>query len=396
MKHLLFITSTNLTTNPRLLKELQLAIDQGHSAVVIKFNLSNWSQAFEPETESSFKSVRFIELSASRHPFLSWLISLLLEQACRLMPSAFLSAKQLSFAVGRRSYSILKAIKKLNQTFDLVIAHNPQSFYPALVASKIFNANLGIDIEDYHPGETNNKSLSNKVLLLLKQTLPQAYYISYASPCFYDIINQKISLNTPKQIILLNGFPSTDFTLKNSDTTKLRLVWFSQYINGGRGLEPLLDAIADFSDQLELHLIGQLNPTFYSNVIKGKKSIHIHAPKPQSELHDFLCDFDIGVACDVPLNINRDLALTNKLVVYAQAGLFILATHTKGQDKFLQESELEYVQVSHDIQSYKNVLSDLIFQKKVINDTRVPRYNKGLKYSWEFNRKSLETIWNSG
>ncbi len=365
------------------MKELQLAIEQGHSAVVIKFNLSNWSQTFEKETESLFKSVRFIELSASRHPFFPWLISLLLEQVCRLMPNAFLSAKQLSFAVGRRSYLILRCIKKLNQTIDLVVAHNPQSFYPALVASKKFNAKLGIDIEDYHPGETNNKSLSDKVLLLLKHTLPHAYYISYASPCFYDIINQKISLNTPKQIILLNGFPSTDFTLKNSDTTKLRLVWFSQHINGGRGLEPLLDAISDFSDQVELHLIGQINRTFDRNFIKGKKGIHIHTPKSQSELHQFLCAFDIGVACDVPLNINRDLALTNKLIVYAQAGLFILATHTKAQDKFLEESELEYVQVNPDLESYKNVISRLIVQKEDIKNSQIIRFNAGMKYAWE-------------
>ena len=365
------------------MKELQLAIEQGHSAVVVKFNLSNWSQPFEKETESLFKTVRFIELSASRYPFFPWLISLFLEQACRLMPSVFLTAKQLSFAVGRRSYSILKCIKKLNQTFDLVVAHNPQSFYPALVASKKFNAKLGMDIEDYHPGETNNKSLSDKVLFLLKHTLLHAYYISYASPCFYDIINQEISLNTPKQIVLLNGFPSTDFTLKNSDTTKLRLVWFSQHINGGRGLEPLVDAMADFSDQVELHLIGQLNPTFDKDFIKGKKGVHIHAPKPQSELHQFLCDFDIGVACDVPLNLNRDLALTNKLIVYAQAGLFILATHTKAQDKFLEESELEYVQVNPDLESYKNVISRLIVQKEDIKNSQLIRFNAGMKYAWE-------------
>ena len=374
------------------MKELQLAIEQGHSAVVVKFNLSNWSQPFEKETESLFKTVRFIELSASRYPFFPWLISLFLEQACRLMPSVFLTAKQLSFAVGRRSYSILKCIKKLNQTFDLVVAHNPQSFYPALVASKKFNAKLGMDIEDYHPGETNNKSLSDKVLFLLKHTLLHAYYISYASPCFYDIINQEISLNTPKQIVLLNGFPSTDFTLKNSDTTKLRLVWFSQHINGGRGLEPLVDAMADFSDQVELHLIGQLNPTFDRDFIKGKKSIHIHAPKSQSALHEFLCDFDIGVACDVPLNINRDLALTNKLIVYAQAGLFILATHTKAQDKFLEESELEYVQVNPDVESYKNVLFTLITKKREIENSRVNRFDNGLKFCWNENSMLLKKI----
>ncbi len=374
---------------------MQLSIEQGHSPVVIKFNLSNWSQTFEKETESSFKSVRFIELSASRHPFFPWLISLLLEQACRLMPSAFLTAKQLSFAVGRRSYSILKCIEKLNQTFDLVVAHNPQSFYPALVASKKFNAKLGMDIEDYHPGETNNKSLSDKVLLLLKHTLPHAYYISYASPCFYDIINQEISLNTPKQIVLLNGFPSTDFTLKNSDTTKLRLVWFSQHINGGRGLELLVDAIADFSDQLELHLIGQLNPNFDRNFIKGKKGVHIHAPKPQSALHEFLCDFDIGVACDVPLNFNRDLALTNKLIIYAQVGLFILASETNAQNIFLASSDLEYLKVSFDVLSYRQRLKDIIGLKTEIRNTKNIRFRKGFKFRWELISFPLKEYWNN-
>jgi len=376
-----------------LLKELQLAIDQGHSAIVIKFNLSNWSQVFEQETESSFKSVRFIELSASRYPFLPWLISLLLEQACRLMPSSFLSAKQLSFAAGRRSYLILRNIKKLNQTFDLIVAHNPQSFYPALVASKKFNAKLGIDMEDYHPGETNNKSLSDKVLLLLKHTLPHAYYISYASPCFYDIVNQKISLNRTKQIVLLNGFPSTDFTLKNSHITKLSLVWFSQHINGGRGLEPLLDAMADFSDQVELHLIGQLNPTFDRNFVKGKKGIYIHSPKSQQDLHEFLCDFDIGVACDVPVNLNRDLALTNKIIAYAQAGLFILATHTKAQDKFLHESALEYAQVKPEIASYYSALKKLLNQKIEFFHNRENRFKEGQKYSWDNLREPLNKIW---
>jgi hypothetical protein len=309
------------------------------------------------------------------------------------MPSAFLTAKQLSFAVGRRSYLILGCIKKLNQTFDLIVAHNPQSFYPALVASKKFNAKLGIDIEDYHPGETNNKSLSDKTLLLLKNTLPNAYYISYASPCFYDIVNQKISLNGTKQIVLLNGFPSTDFTLTNSHHTKLRLVWFSQHINGGRGLEPLVDALADFSDQVEFHLIGQLNPTFDRDFIKGRKGIHIHAPKPQSELHQFLCAFDIGVACDVPLNINRDLALTNKLIAYAQAGLFILASHTKAQDNFLQESALEYAQLNPEIASYYSALKKLLNQKSEFFHNRESRFKEGQKYSWDKLKEPLNKIW---
>ncbi len=383
MKNLLFITSTNLTTNPRLLKELQLAIDQGNSAVVIKFNLSNWSQDFEKETESSFKSVRFIELSASRYPILPWLISLLLEQACRLMPSAFLSAKQLSFAAGRRSYLILRCIKKLNQSFDLVVAHNPQSFYPALIASEKLNAKLGIDIEDYHPGETNNNSLSDKVLLLLKYTLPNAYYISYASPCFYDKINKEISLTTPKQFVLLNGFPKDEFSFKSIKSSKLRLVWYSQNINFGRGLEPLVEALSYFSDKVELHLVGNLNLSFFDKVLHGKNYIHIHISKSHFILHQFICEFDIGVASEASININNSLAISNKIITYAQAGLFILATHTIGQDKFLQESELEYVQVDPDIESYKNVISRLIVLKEGIKNSKLIRFNAGMKYAWE-------------
>ena len=112
-------------------------------------------------------------------------------------------------------------------------------------------------------------------------------------------------------------------------------------------------------------------------------------------LHQFISEFDIGVASEASINLNNSLAISNKIITYAQAGLFILATHTIGQDKFLQESELEYVQVNPDIESYKNALSRLIIQKKDITATPELRYDKGMKYSWETYSKSLETIWHS-
>lgn len=41
--HILFLTSNNLATNPRLYKELKLAIQEGHQTSLIQYKLGNWS-----------------------------------------------------------------------------------------------------------------------------------------------------------------------------------------------------------------------------------------------------------------------------------------------------------------------------------------------------------------
>jgi hypothetical protein len=138
MKNILFITSTNLAANPRLVKELRLAVQNNFTCTVIQFCLGNWSDVMTDTLEKEFSSVHFIRLSALRTPFLPWFLTTSLQKIVSILPTGLLSGYLLSVATGKRSALLQWQLKQLMESFDWVIAHNPAAFYPAFsFASKM-------------------------------------------------------------------------------------------------------------------------------------------------------------------------------------------------------------------------------------------------------------------
>jgi hypothetical protein len=394
VKRFLFITSTNLASNPRLLKELRLATDNGFVCSLLQFRLGNWSDLVTEGLKSEFPRVSFIELSALRKPFLPWLLSSILERIFRKFPLNWLDGWILAGALDKRTWLIYKYLNKINQKFDWIIAHNPAAFYPAMIISKRYGAKLGIDVEDYHPGETNEKKMRNIALKLMQIVLPTAFYCSYASPLIMSEVKKNVFSLTKNQYVILNGFSQKEFLQPmNTEKTLLKLVWFSQNISDGRGLELIIPVVEKYSSLIELHLIGSLNSNFFEKNLKSRISIKIHKPMPQVLLHQFLSQFDAGLATDIPVNLNRDIALTNKIIAYSQAGLFIIAMHTKAHDLFLKESNLHYIQMRNANNSIEETLLLLVQMKQNGFINKSVQFSNGIKYSWENISKPLLEVW---
>ena len=101
----------------------------------------------------------------------------------------------------------------------------------------------------------------------------------------------------------------TEFPIPDSIISgPLRMVWFSQNINAGRGLEHILPFIKAAGEKIELHLIGNLDAAFESLYLKDSRNIFIHPPKSQQDLHQSFVNYDIGLALDVAVDRNRELA----------------------------------------------------------------------------------------
>lgn len=336
MKRILFLTSTNLAANPRLVKELRLASEKGFSCTVIQFILGNWSDEMTRQMQMSFKNVEFVHVSALRKPFLPWFVSSVLSAVYSMLPVSMLSAKMLSIATGKRSWLILRTLRKLRQKFDWVIAHNPAAFYPAMVYSKRSGAKLGIDVEDYHPGEYTDPRKAGQLREMMCRVLPGADYVSAASPLILKAVQDdvKASLSTP--VLVYNYFPASEFVPPAPDRQdRLQIAWFSQHITSGRGIEWVLPAISRCSAEVDLHLFGNPDQAFLNAYVQGKKNIHVHPPMQQQELHAALSRFDIGLALeDRQANLNRDLCITNKLLAFFQAGLYVVASDTSAQRAF--------------------------------------------------------------
>ena len=142
-------------------------------------------------------------------------------------------------------------------------------------------------------------------------------------------------------------------------------------------------------------MIGNKKEPFFAEHLSGVAGVVYHPPLPQKELHRLLSSFDVGLALEPGRDENNQLALSNKLLAYAQAGLFIVASHTTAQDLFLQDSCLSYVQSDLTEEQLVTSLQQLYDRKDEIRQRRAERFATGRQYDWEIISRDLIATWNT-
>ncbi len=392
---ILFLTTNSLATNPRLYKEILLAKQSGFQPIVICFEFDNWSKEINEALITKLKGVEVISIPAGRAPYFIWLWSVVTETVFRIM-GKFISLPfpALSQAVSRRSNLIIKALNKVSKP-DWVIGHNPGAIWPALKAAKKFNCKVGFDVEDYHAGEGHNKYLQTLARKLMVAALPKMNYVSFAAPLIMQRVKMDMKFDKGNWVVVLNYFPFDDFTVPiNLIEGPAKMVWFSQNINADRGLELILPFVKKANDNVELHLVGNLDTEFYEKWLKGISNIIIHPPMLQNELHHSLDNYDIGLALEPAKDENNQLAISNKIMAYLQAGLFVVATNTPAQETLLRNLPGHGVCID-----YKNDNAEWVFKKtltelNVIKSQRTMRYKNFENRNWETASMDLLTEWN--
>ena len=398
-KSLLFLTSSNLSVNPRLYKELRLAEELGHEITVVGFRLGMWSDENDAKLVGTFKNLRAIYLDATRSSLFTWLYYSVIERIARITwPSLKGNLLLATAAHSKRSLALLGAVRKLKgKKIDLVIGHNLPALYPAYFASMKFNCGFAFDVEDYHPGEISPGAEPDEKArreFLMAQILPKAKYISCAAPLITKEVQRSIN-NLPAIFTINNSFNSFEFQIvPDQKKTKMQLVWFSQNISGGRGLELVLDSWDHLSAFCELTLIGIADASFSETAKLKRAGIKVLEPVDQPALHKTICMYDVGLALDLSsANLNRQLALTNKLIAYAQAGLYVLATDTPAQVDFITEYSFSGEVVEQDTRKFSEALKKAFDRLTEIRNNKASRFEKAKQLSWEIEAKKLEREW---
>jgi glycosyltransferase involved in cell wall biosynthesis len=398
-KRILFVTIVNLATNPRLLKEIKLAQSLNHSVSFLGFRLGNWSDAADEKLREAMPSLSYCYLDATRAHYLKWFIHSVGERLNRIIwkfnkKNVFLAAS----ASTKRTFALLEFGKTITPgKFDLIIAHTLGAFYPARIMAERAGCPFAVDIEDYHPGEYIEKDKKDETMrreLIMKNILPRAVYISASSPL---IAHRSKALCGPalKNIFsILNWFPSSEFhppAVKKD--RKIKLIWFSQFISEGRGLELMLPVWHKLKNDFELSLIGKADQSFKMIFQDG---IKIFPPLPQAALHEQLSQYDVGLALELTSrDLNRDIALTNKMFAYYQAGLYILATDTSAQQDFIHKhpgSGKLFLQ--KDGESLLAAMNDIHMRIEDIRNGSLERYRTAAAYGWEIESNKIKEIWN--
>ena len=401
IKKVLILTSTNLSCNPRCLKEIRLLVSKNIHVTLVAFRLHNWTDEIEESLKAELNEVEYYYLETTKKHFIPWLFASFLERIAFLFAPLFPNnIFTQSIAVSKRSWMLLAWSKKWDGYTDLVIAHNPAAFYPAYYLFKKKRIPFALDIEDYHPGEGKNINKQSSVSLLMKSLIPKSIYTSYASP-YIKIYSEKLFLPNAKYvgIVVNNIFSNDEFLapiINEQWNKKIKFVWFSQIIDYGRGLEQVLSVFDNFQNSITLTLIGNLRNVFFEKEIKHRIYVEHISPLSQIDLHKKLNQFDVGLAIEnIEEDLNRSLCLTNKIWAYFQAGLYILATDTIAQIEFMNAypthgalSKLEY-------NSFNEAVSNILDNGDEIIRGKESRFDIASKNGWESESNKLLAKWSN-
>ena len=347
MKHVTFITTGQPTTNPRLVKEAETLFDIGYKITVICCYYHQWAESFDLEIINN-KGISYIYCGGNPNSgkFI-YFKTRIRQKLCQLL-FPYIKAFQIpENAISRTHHEALTIAKKIKT--DLYIAHNLGALPAAVTAARYAKAKVGYDAEDFYSGQFLD---SSEMMFSLNRYVEENYflrtnYFTSASPMISELYSSSYPFLKP--IVLNNAFPKNkvEFKAKISGDRIMKLFWFSQTIGIDRGIEEVILAIAQTRRNIQFNLLGECSFDFQDYLVNltkqhglSNQQLCISAPIAPDEIFSFASQFDIGMATETGVTVNRNICLTNKIFTYIQSGLAVIASDTLAQIRFLNEYPL--------------------------------------------------------
>lgn len=327
------VTSGNVSTSPRVVKEADALQAAGHTVRVVAVDAlpENGERDRAVMATRSWKLDRVNLRRGDLRGF-----------AHRAMGAGWRAAAQW-FGLADRSvsrYLGLLADAAAAEPADLVIGHTLAGLPVAVRAAERLGARAGFDIEDYHSGELPSEPRYARERAIVTEVeqryLARCARITASAPGIADAVAARYRV--PRPHVVLNTFPRSERPSARPPAGRApSLYWYSQVIGPGRGIEDAVAAVALLDLPVTLHLRGTLDPAFASQVV-GRPKVVVVPQVPPPELVARAAEHDIGLALEQPVTENRALCVTNKLFTYMLAGLAVVATDTPGQRAVMVEA----------------------------------------------------------
>jgi len=390
-KHIVILTGQHVSANPRVWKEANALVKFGYAVTI----LTTWYSLEKLEEDK-----KLLDQSVIYKPAVNLIKSL------GAWGDTIFSRFVVKMAFGVKRFLNLDSefllIHRPNKQFklalteqaDLYISHQESGLVTGCKLLKQ-KKKVAFDFEDWYSEDYVSKT---RAVSLLKKKEKEAFqngcYCSFPSESMRDAFFKAYSL-AQKTAIIYNSFPDEN---NSSDSEfiarrKKSLVWFSQVIGPGRGLESLILALNHIDEKIELHLLGQINTKYKESLISflhKRHELFFYEPIPHNEINKFLSSFQIGLAIENKFPESRNVTVTNKILQYIQAGNFVFATATKGQSEIARAlPQNVYLESGEDVESWAQGIRHLLNLANA--DSKVP--NNALNYfSWALQEKKLTQL----
>jgi glycosyltransferase involved in cell wall biosynthesis len=332
------VTSGHLATCPRMLKVADALQAAGYRVRVVSTQATPWATAADAALMATrrwaWEVVRYGREAAP----LVWLRSGTRQHlAVRTATRGGVSRATLEVAArayGRVHDELVGAIATVPT--DLIYAGTAGALAAAAIAARRLGVPYALDLEDYHAAEQDDSPTARVAHALIARIehliLPDAAFLTAGS----DPIGAAYTAREKVATVTINNVPErpTSAALPSRAPGPMRLVWLSQTVGPGRGLEAAVHALSALSVPTELVLRGAVSEAYratLSAAARGRLSLVWHAPDPSRDPVELCAGADVGLALEQAHVLNRDLCLCNKPFTYMAAGAAVLCTDTKGQ-----------------------------------------------------------------
>jgi len=383
MKRVCILTTRHISYNPRVLKEADALDAGGYDVTVVTINNSMDQRRFDEEIMQTrkwrLKTVNFRKEKGGERR--RW-VYLSVKQRFFILLSRMTLRSGIAERAAEKAYDGLRNLATKEKA-DFYLVHHAEALGAGYYAARHNKAVFGFDAEDFHtgmsesaspnesagsnestgpnksagPGAGSGKSAgpmpSDRITEYLERKfLPHCRYMTAASKGIAAAYSDKYKIDRPG--VILNVFPTEDLPVRPPGST-VKFYWYSQVIGPNRGLELLMAAagqvvatkgqLVDTAGQpgrtpvpFEIHLRGQLQSEKFGAALRALadeagigSSLFIHPPILADQLIRDGNNFDVGLALELPVSINRNICVTNKVFAYLMARLAIIGTDTDGQ-----------------------------------------------------------------
>ncbi|ABK44929.1 glycosyl transferase, group 1 [Magnetococcus marinus MC-1] len=306
---------------------------------------------------------------------------------------------QLGYFTGR----LLKIAR--SRQADLYIVH----LEPALwVGVKLLQAGfrVAVDVEDWYSEDLLPADRSRRPVAMMRHyeatLLQQGAYATTTSHALSQALANAYQVSPP--VVVYNTFPWAErASLKGHYRARKRLdlcslVWFSQTIGPGRGLEQLMQALHFLQTPVEIHVRGNPRPGFEQQLRRlapeaMQEHIYFHGLVPQAELLACLAEHDMGFCGELSDSASRDLTLTNKAMEYLRAGLAVIASDTQGQMELAKAlPDTVFIYAQRDPQALADKVNLLVDQPQRLQQAKQAALQAAQqRFCWERDAEKIVT-----
>jgi glycosyltransferase involved in cell wall biosynthesis len=388
-KHIVVITGQHMTANPRVWKEANSLADKNYKVTI----LTTWYDKEKLDSDKKLLNGNInykaaVNLIKGEGVFNDRVLARVKRKLALVIKRVFkIDSTHLIV------YNLSKQVKAaINENADLYIAHQETGLLIGCALIKK-GKKVAFDIEDWYSRDYINNMRPVKLLQgAEKVAIEQGVYISCPSFTMADALMKTYQSSTAPSVIY-NSFSVSENKLIEAGNKKANsLVWFSQVVGPGRGLETLFKALQLVKTPVELHLIGNM-----VNGYKEKLMEQLNQSPHKTIFHDsvhhklllpLIAKYNIGLALENNYPDNKDTTISNKILQNIQAGNIVLATNTKGQAEVAElfPDTVVLVEVNDHVK-WATAIESLLNRPVQNADSLMKRFKEIL--SWEVQEKKL-------